>query len=94
MEDRTSELRAAGMSRTFKELAEPRKGIGGPGPARLLRFWEGLWSWFLELWEPIAGFTIGADVTGGRTDWKNKNGYGGPEQRHLCSYPGKWGHLI
>lgn len=56
------------MSRMFKELAEPRKGVGGPGPTRPLRLWEGIWSWCLELWEPIAGFTIGAYMTGERTD--------------------------
>lgn len=67
----------------FKEPAEHGKGVGGLGPAGPLRLWEGLWSWFLELWKPFAEFTIGADMTEGRTDWKNKSGFRGPEQRQL-----------
>lgn len=75
-------LRAAGMDRAHSRNWQrpaclgPREGGGGP-----LRPWEG--TLLLELWEAIAGFTAGADMTGWSADWSHKVDVGRPERKQL-----------
>lgn len=45
---------------------------------------------FSELWEPPAGFTVGADKTGWRTDRRLKVDVGRPERRQWKRRPGRW----
>lgn len=48
---------------------------------------------FLELWETIAGFAAGADMTRWNPDWRDKVDVGRPERRQL-RYPGRAGYLV